>query len=439
MSDSEKPVAEQPPAEEVATNDAPVAAEEAAPAAEEEKTEEPVEEATEEELTGAALKIQSKQRQRVAAAEVAKKREEKADKEADEKKEEPAATEEATPAEEAAPAADSEPAAAEPETQVAPAPLADDVEADLREREDEINYTARDMGRLRGEFAFNLRKLQDSFYPRVYPFLNAVHMNSYYQQLLDAEIQWMVKKVVAMEQHKAGFFELRDMAAAKKELFDAINPAFEEAFLVMDGVTKQELAVLRGYENPPQVVLDTIEAVMIVRGEEDTSLDASRVMLSETYYYSFFTRKCRSQTKNGDLSEAQLEALERFLLSPDNTPENVGRASTPCGAMAKWLHSLNLFYHFERLTAVKSERLEDLKEDLMQRRLRMQDKKEEIRGAQEKLDDLKLELRECELDLRDRYDVTMVPLHDVFLDANVKFNDLFCSPRRQRAEGQESP
>lgn len=309
-----------------------------------------------------------------------------------------------------------------------------DIEVELRECEDKVNASARDMGRLRGEFAFNLRKLQDSYYPRVFPYLNAVHMNSYYQQLLDAEIQWLEKKVVAMEQHKASFFELRDLATARKELFDSLNPLFEEAFLTLEQVTRDELAVLRGYDNPPQVVLDTIATVMTVRGEDDTSLEAARVMLSETYYYCFFISKCRSRVKM-PLEEAQANALEKFLLNPESTPANVARASTPCGAMAKWLAALNLYFHYERITEPKKTTLDETKDELMALRLRLQEKREEIRGAKEKLDELNDEMRAAERDLRDRYDLTMVPLHDSFLDAHGTFNDAFCSPRRRIEEG----
>ena len=173
------------------------------------------------------------------------------------------------------------------EAQQAPAAV-EDLEGDLREKENEINETARDMGRLRGEYAFNLRKLQDGFYPRVFPYLNAVHMNNHYQDMISAEIGWLENKVVAMEQYKGAFFELRDMASAKKELFDSLQPMFEEALIGMERVTREELSVLRGYDNPPPVVLDTIATVMSVRGETACSLEAAKVILAETYYYSFF-------------------------------------------------------------------------------------------------------------------------------------------------------
>jgi hypothetical protein len=313
----------------------------------------------------------------------------------------------------------------------APHEYVDDLEADLRVKENEINETARDMGRLRGEYAFNLRKLRDSFYPRVFPYLTAVHMDKYYQQLLAAEIAWLEEKVMAMEQYKTSFFELRDLAVPKKKLFDSLTPTFEEALKGMEKVTREELAVLRGYDNPPQVVLDTIATLMAVRGEEDTSLEAAKVLLSETYFYSFFISKCRSRTKN-DLSAEQSDALERYLLNPESDPENVARASTPCGAMAQWLAALNLFYNYQRITQSTKETLDEVKERLLGLRLKLQEKKEGIRGAKEKLDELNLELQAAERDLRDRYDVTMVPLHETFLEAHSDFNRYFSSPRHSQ-------
>jgi hypothetical protein len=307
--------------------------------------------------------------------------------------------------------------------------LVDDLEAELREKENEINDKVRDMGRLRGEYAFNLRKLRDGYYPRVYPYLNAVHMDKYYQDLLASEIAWLEKKVIAMEQFKGSFFELRDLAAAKKELFDSLNPRFEEALLGMEKVTREELAVLRGYENPPQVVLDTIATVMTVRGEEDTSLEAAKIILSETYYYSFFVSKCRSRIKQ-ELTPKQADALERYLLNPESDPENVARASIPCGAMAQWLAALNLVHHYQRITEPTKETLDQVKERLMCLRLKLQEKREGIRDAKEKLDELNAEMLAAERNLRDRYDLTMVPLHDTFLEAHDSFNKTFSSPKK---------
>lgn len=308
--------------------------------------------------------------------------------------------------------------------------MIDDVEADLREREDEINSTVRDMGQLRGEYAFTLRKLHDSYYPRLFPYVNAVHMNQYYQTLLSAEIEWLEHKVVAMEQHKGSFFELRDLALPKKQLFDALKPAFDEALYAMEKVSREELAVLRKYENPPQIVLDTISTVMAVRGEEDTSLEAAKVVLSETYYYSFFVSKCRNRIKS-ELSPEQADVLERYLLNPESDPEKVSRASGPCGAMAAWLRALNLYFHYEKITQPTKESLDDVKSRLMELRLKLQEKKEDIRGAQEKLAELNAEMLAAEKQLRDRYDCTMEPLHATFLEAHKAFHDTFASPRRR--------
>lgn len=320
-------------------------------------------------------------------------------------------------------------------------PEADEIEAELREHEGEIEDRSSAMGQLRGEYAFNANKLKESYYPRALPLLKSVHVNGYYRQRLEREIAWLGQKVIAMEQHKGGFFELRDLAQAKKALLDSLHPKFEEAFQQLERVTKTELAVLRNYENPPPIVLATVLTVMKIRGEEDAVVnwEQARILLSETYYYSFFTCKCRNHTKPGQIGEQptpeHLAALEEYVLDPETSGENVSRASVPGGGMSLWLHALTVYYHVTAMTTPTKQTLEETREQLLRKRMALEEKKEEVSDASAKLDLLNKELATELEDLRQRYDVHMEPLQDMFFTANQKFNDVFSSPKRRAHDG----
>lgn len=306
-----------------------------------------------------------------------------------------------------------------------------DLEAELREAEDEINCKSRDVGRLKTEYTRNFNKIVDGYQPKTDPLTTAIFMSCEDQQALQIRIDWLEMKVVAMEQFKTNFFELRDMGAAKKALYDALLPRFQDSYISLEAVTKEELAVLRGYENPPQLVLDTFDTIQILRSEEDRSWENSKIMLSETYYYAFFVSKARSRHK-AEITEEAMDALDRFLMHPNSVPEKVSLVSAPCGAIAKWLRVLRDFSFLETVTKPRTQTLDEAKEELLELRKRLQGKKDDVAGAQEKLALLEKEMSEQLHELRNRYDDTMIPMQQMFFDANQKFNDVYTSPRRQR-------
>lgn len=161
-------------------------------------------------------------------------------------------------------------------------------DAQLQDAERDVEIRSNHLGRLNGEFSANVNTLENHYAPKTAPLYAAVYHSKQDQADLECRIKWLEKKVVVMEQKRQNFLEGRDMVALRKESLDEINPQIQEACAVLESVTREELAVLRGYENPPQLVIDTINVVMHIRGDEDLSWDAAKVMLSETYYYSFF-------------------------------------------------------------------------------------------------------------------------------------------------------
>jgi hypothetical protein len=303
----------------------------------------------------------------------------------------------------------------------------------IREAEQDVELKSNHLGRLRSEFIMNANTLRNSYVPKTAPLIAAVFQSSEVQKHLETRISWLEKKVVAMEQKRSTFFEPRDMALAKKGAFDLLNPRFEDAFASLEAVTKEELAVLRGYEHPPQVVQDTIQTVMLIRGEEDATWEASKIMLSETYYYSFFVYKARSRSKQSITPEIN-DALCNYCIQPDNVPENVLLISRPCGAMAKWLRVLRDFYQLQEITEPKVVSLEEVKNELLSLRLQLQQKKEDILGAEKRLAELRDDLEGQLADLRNHTDETLLPLQDLFFEAHNKFNEAYTSPKRLREQ-----
>ena len=97
--------------------------------------------------------------------------------------------------------------------------------------------------------------------------------------------------------------------------------------------------VLRKYEHPPDLVLKALDATMTLKGDPSTGWEDAKIMLADTYFFSFFIKHAKVFDKD-HLDEAIVEKLEDFLMSPESEPDVVGKASIPCGAMIKWVRAV---------------------------------------------------------------------------------------------------
>lgn len=333
--------------------------------------------------------------------------------------------------------------------------LGQNADPELKECETEINSTTKGMSDVRAEYYVNVCRLRDGYRPKVYPYLHSIHMNQFYLASMRMEADWLERKHRAMLAAPHGrFLEQRDMAAAKKELFQPLQEAFALAFREMGEVPKHELALLRGYENPPPLVADTVRTIMQVRGDDDLSWEAAKIIFAETYYYAFFASRCKSQIRSEVLTEdggVMMASLEKYLLNPESTVDRVANVSPPCAPMARFLHTLYLFVKATEITQQQQQQqagvdgsstssLGGVKDRLAEQRLKIQEREEDIRGAEEKVNALNEELRQREKDLAERYDVTMVPLQDLFFQAHDHFVTVYHqkSPIRSRRDNGEN-
>lgn len=304
--------------------------------------------------------------------------------------------------------------------------LQQSADPELKDCETEINSTTKEMSLLRSEYYANVCRLRDGYRPKVYPYLHAIHMNQFYLASMRLEVEWLEKKQKALIASPQGkFFEPRDLAQAKNELFKPLQESFSQSFREMNEVPKHELALLRNYENPPPLVADTVRTIMQVRGDDDLSWEAAKIIFAETYYYAFFASRCKSQIRSEVLTEdggVMMASLEKYLLNPESTVERVANVSPPCSPMARFLHTLYLFVKCTEITQPTNfTDLNAVKNRLSEQRLKIQEREEDIRGAEEKVNALNEELRQREKELAERYDVTMIPLQDLFFQAHDHF------------------
>jgi len=318
----------------------------------------------------------------------------------------------------------------------------DDWTKEVSEAEEELNAKAKLMARLKSEYTHNLNKLTESYYPKMRPLHVQVYQSRKFQTYIDKEISWKAKKLEILGsttlRQTGGFIEeMVAMKEVRERLTLEQRRAFDAAIAALTAVSKEEMSVLRKYEHPPQCVLDTIEAVYLLRGDTNFSWEDARILLCDTYYYGFFIAKAKAFDAQS-VSDEVLEKLTPLILDPDFEVQQVSAASVPGGAMALWVHTI--YDTAKLIRMMKSAPLETadtVRETITVLRASLQHKKDEVSGAEQKLEALQMEYEQRRKDLKHRYDQAMVPLQEAFFESHHNFTQaLSSSPKKMQKQIQ---
>jgi dynein heavy chain len=249
---------------------------------------------------------------------------------------------------------------------------------------------------------------------------------------LEKQIQWNEKLLEMIQQYGEEFDEYTFMQQDREDELALVLPKFQDAIQSLETLTPADMSVLRKYEHPPQLVLETMEDVMVLRGEYDCSWNECKVMLSDTYFFGFFINRAKNYDKD-NVSDEVMQRLERSMLNPDFEPAVVAQASVPCGALCKWVRAVYEYARTKRIVQEHPEELteESLTEDIDRLREELTLNKDEVASAEQKLLGLQQEFEQRKKDLKSRYDKIMDPLQETFFEAHHQYRAEATSPRRK--------
>lgn len=125
----------------------------------------------------------------------------------------------------------------------------------------------------------------------------------------------------------------RESNTANAELAVA-KPALEHAKKSVTGLSPKDLEEIRDYKRPPVLVKDTLEAVLILLGEDPNQL--TWVQVRQKISNRDFKKSILS-FKTGDITETRRTAVKKFLQKPHINYEKVQNASKACGPLFEWL------------------------------------------------------------------------------------------------------
>ncbi|XP_046331899.2 dynein axonemal heavy chain 6-like [Haliotis rufescens] len=171
--------------------------------------------------------------------------------------------------------------------------------------------------------------------------------------VVDQEKADAVRKVVMEDEAvaKVKAEETQSIADDAQRDLDEALPALEAAVKALDALDKSDIAEIRVFTKPPELVQTVMEAVCILLGQK-TDWAAAKTVLGD----SNFLRKLGEYDKD-NIPESMLKKLKKYIENPKFVPEAVEKVSKACKSMVMWVRAMDLYAHVFRTVEPKKQRL----------------------------------------------------------------------------------
>ncbi|ESN99364.1 hypothetical protein HELRODRAFT_67097 [Helobdella robusta] len=208
------------------------------------------------------------------------------------------------------------------------------------------------------------------------------YLASIVQQKREADEQ---AKSVGQKSEKIVEEELkcRKMAeVAQADLAEAM-PALDEAKKALEALNKKDITEIKSYGKPPMLVEKVLEAVMILRGNEPTWVEAKRQLGDQ----NFIKQLLNFDVDN--ISDRCLKKISSYCIQSDFQPEIVGRVSTAAKSLCMWVRAIEQYAKIYRVVEPKRHRLAVAEGHLKEKMNLLQEAKNKLTEIESKMAELK--------------------------------------------------
>ncbi|KAL3846382.1 hypothetical protein ACJMK2_017380 [Sinanodonta woodiana] len=169
---------------------------------------------------------------------------------------------------------------------------------------------------------------------------------------------------------------------AQADLNEAL-PALEEAIRALESLNKKDMTEIKSYAKPPALVEKVLEAVMILRGNEPTWLEAKRQLGDQN-----FIKQLMAFDKD-NITDRVLKKIGQYVAQPDFQPEIIGRVSLAAKSLCMWVRAMEVYGRIYRVVEPKKQRLNAAMSQLKEKQDALTDAKNKLAEVEAKMTELK--------------------------------------------------
>jgi len=141
---------------------------------------------------------------------------------------------------------------------------------------------------------------------------------------------------------------------------DEAMPAYEAAVRSLDTLDKNSITILKSFQNPPQPVKKTMEAVCILMGQKP-DWDTAKRLLGRTD----FLNMCKTYDKD-HIPKKTIKALAIYIEDPQFTSEALASVSEAAVSLCMWVRAMDVYSRVMKAVTPKREALEAAETSLRQ-------------------------------------------------------------------------
>ncbi|KAJ3415371.1 Dynein heavy chain 6, axonemal, partial [Chytridiales sp. JEL 0842] len=201
----------------------------------------------------------------------------------------------------------------------------------------------------------------------------------------DQEMADGVRKVVSEEEaivrDKAVATEMI-AAEAQKDLDEAL-PALNAAYRALDALEKKDIAELKVFTKPPELVLMVLEAICILF-KVKPDWEQSKKLLSDPQ----LMKKMQDFDKD-NIQESTTKKLRKYIENPLFNADSVEKVSKACKSMCLWVIAMDIYSRVYKEVLPKRRRLEEAQNTLEATRQKLAEKTAALQEVESQLDKLK--------------------------------------------------
>ncbi|KAI8620571.1 dynein heavy chain and region D6 of dynein motor-domain-containing protein [Chytriomyces sp. MP71] len=201
----------------------------------------------------------------------------------------------------------------------------------------------------------------------------------------DQEVADNVRKVVSDEEAivRAKANETESFAKEAQKDLDEALPALDAAYKALDALDKKDIAELKVFAKPPDVVLMVMEAICILF-KMKPDWDNSKKLLADPQ----FMKKMADYDKD-NIPEAIQKKVKKYIENPNFTPEVIERVSKACKSIGMWVIAMDIYARVFKDVAPKRKKLEEAQETLQVTMAALAQKAAALKEVEDQLDKLK--------------------------------------------------
>ena len=129
----------------------------------------------------------------------------------------------------------------------------------------------------------------------------------------------------------------QELAAETHQNLEQALPHLEASMQAINSIDKNEIAEMRAFKQPPELVLNVLEAVCILLGVKPDWPTAKNLLAESSLIQQLV------EYDKDNLSDAILKRIRRYIENPKFIPEEVGKVSRACCSLCMWVRAIDYY------------------------------------------------------------------------------------------------